>query len=128
MLLLDDDPSTLLVLRAVLESKGVEVLESLDAKAAVKHCQERPGGIDVLVADVILGDTNGPAVVRRVKYLQPEMRLLFISGFALEDLVRRGILDPHDLAADCAAFLQKPFTAAALLENVHRLLSSSAAN
>src|SRR3954471_267559 len=93
VLLLDDDPSTLLVLGAILESSGAEVLESLDPNSAVRHCQERPGAVDVLVADVMLGDTIGPAVVRRVKYLQPEMRLLFISGFALEDLGRRGILD-----------------------------------
>jgi len=128
VLLLDDDPSTLLVLRAVLESKGAEVLESLDAKAAVRHCQERSGAIDVLVADVMLGDTNGPAVVRRVKYLQPDMRLLFISGFALEDLGRRGVLDPSDIAADCAAFLQKPFSAEAFLQSINRLVSSAGAS
>lgn len=124
VLLLDDDPNTLLVLRAVLEGKGAEVLESLNEATAVRHCQERSGGIDVLVADVMLQDTDGPAVVRRVKYLQPQMRLLFISGFGIDELGSRGVLDISDLAAEYAGFLQKPFTAEDFVASVYRLVGS----
>jgi CheY-like chemotaxis protein len=111
VLLLDDDPRTLLVLGSLLDGAGANVIETVNAQTAVRHCEELPGAIDLMVADVILQEGDGPAVVRRVKYLQPQMALLFMSGFSLPELERRGLLDSSDLAEGCAAFVQKPFTA-----------------
>lgn len=124
VLILDDDPTMLLVLQAVLERRNVKVLDSADEKSAIGHCEELPGAIDLLVADVILRHSDGPAVVRRVKYLQPQMRLLFISGFGLDDLGRKNLLHAHDLAPRAAEFLQKPFSAEAFLSCVDGLLSA----
>ena len=129
VLILDDDENALLVLRAILETKDLRVLESSEEKTAVEHCQRLPpGGIDVLIADVILHHSDGPAVVRRVKYLQPEMRIVFISGFGIDDLARRGLLDHHDVASEGIAFLQKPFTAETLLSRMEEMLGGSSGN
>jgi two-component system, cell cycle sensor histidine kinase and response regulator CckA len=126
VLLLDDDATMLLVLRTILEARDIQVLESADERTAVGHCQQLPGKIDLLVADVVLRYTDGPAVVRRVKYLQPAMRLLFISGFGLDELGRRGLLDDQDMAPGIVEFLQKPFAAKTFLQSVDGLLSSCA--
>lgn len=125
-LLLDDDPGVLLALGAILEDRGFRVLESVDEMSAAAHCKNHPGQIDVLIADIILRYSDGRTVVQRIKYLQPNMRLLFISGFALEDLATRGLLDPEDLAPGVAEFLQKPFTKEELLARVDNLLKYSA--
>jgi response regulator RpfG family c-di-GMP phosphodiesterase len=76
ILLLDDDSNTLLVLHAILESTKAKVIECETESCAVQHCEDLRKSIDLLVADVVLQDSNGPAVVRKVKPLQPCMRLL----------------------------------------------------
>jgi two-component system, cell cycle sensor histidine kinase and response regulator CckA len=125
-LILDDDEKALLVLRAILESKDLRIFESGDEKSAVEHCERWPGAIDVLVADVLLRYSDGPAVVRRVKYLQPQMGIVFISGFGLDELARRGLLDHHDVASEGVAFLQKPFTAEALFSRIEAMVGGAA--
>jgi two-component system cell cycle sensor histidine kinase/response regulator CckA len=110
VLLLDDDANTLLVLHAMLESTQARVIECENETCAVHWCEELQASIDLLVADVILKASTGPAVVRRVKPLQPLMRLLFISGFSLAELQIRGLLRSDDMAAPHVEFLQKPFS------------------
>jgi DNA-binding NtrC family response regulator len=122
ILLLDDDANTLFTLRAILERAAVQVVASEDEEGAIDQCRQLRDRIDLLVADVILQHSNGPEVVRKVKPLQPLMRLLFISGFGLGELGRRGLLRHEDLAPGRVEFLQKPFTAEAFLASVHGLL------
>lgn len=122
ILLLDDDAATLLVLHALLERTDARVFECEDEACAVRHCTEFSNGIDLLVADVVLDGSNGPAVVRRVRPLQPLMRLLYISGFSLPELRRRGLLSDGDMAPGAIEFLQKPFSPEQFLTRVKRLL------
>ncbi len=122
ILLLDDDAATLLVLHAVLERTDARVIECENESCAVRQCTERSNEIDLLVADVLLQDSNGPAVVRKVRPLQPLMRLLYISGFSLPELQRRGFLSDRDMAPGAIEFLQKPFSSEQFLDNVTRLL------
>ncbi|HLJ48314.1 MAG TPA: response regulator [Bryobacteraceae bacterium] len=122
ILLLDDDANTLLVLHAILEKTQAKVIECEDESCTLNWCQRLQSSIDLLVADVILKVTNGPAVVRQVKPLQPLMRLLFISGFSLSELRKRGLLSDEDLAPGRVEFLQKPFTAETFLSSVQQLL------
>jgi len=122
ILLLDDDSNTLLVLHALLDRTDARVIECANEPCAVRQCEELLKGIDLLVADVVLQDSNGPAVVRKVKPLQPLMRLLYISGFSLTELQRRGLLSSDEMVPGSIEFLQKPFSPQQFLENVQRLL------
>lgn len=124
ILLLDDDAATLLVLHALLERTDARVFGCEDEACAVRHCTEFSNGIDLLVADVVLEGSNGPAVVRKVRPLQPLMRLLYISGFSLPELRRRGLLSDGDMAPGSIEFLQKPFTPEQFLTQVKRLLAN----
>jgi len=121
-LLLDDDSNTLLVLHSILERTEARVIECADEACAVRVCEELMKQIDLLVADVVLEASNGPAVARKVKPLQPLMRLLYISGFSLPDLQRRGLLRTNEMAPGSVEFLQKPFSAEQFLDSVGRLL------
>ena len=121
-MLLDDDSNTLLALRAILDKTEARVIECADEPCAVRQCADLASAIDLLVADVVLQDSNGPAVVRKVKPLQPLMRLLYISGFSMSELQRRGLLSSSDMAAGSIEFLQKPFSPREFLDNVKRLL------
>jgi response regulator RpfG family c-di-GMP phosphodiesterase len=122
ILLLDDDSNTLFVLRSILEKTDARVVDCETEDCAVRCCEELLKGIDLLVADVILQESNGPAVVRKVKPMQPLMRLLYISGFSLAELQRRGLLCNHDMSPGSVEFLQKPFSAEQFLGSVRKLL------
>jgi DNA-binding NtrC family response regulator len=122
ILLLDDDTNTLLVLHAILEKTAARVIECDAEPCAVRTCEELLRSIDLLVADVVLEDSNGPAVVRKVKPLQPLMRLLYISGFSMPELQRRGLLSMSEMSPGWVEFLQKPFSSEQFLDTVGRLL------
>ena len=122
ILLLDDDSNTLVALHCVLERTRARVLECENEVCAVRQCQETDGNIDLLVADVILQGINGPEVVRKVKPMQPLMKLLYISGHSLTELQRRGLLSGADMAPGAVEFLQKPFSAEEFLDSIGRLL------
>jgi two-component system, cell cycle sensor histidine kinase and response regulator CckA len=122
ILLLDDDSNTLLVLHAILETTRAKVIKCETESCALQRCEELRKSIDLLVADVILQDSNGPAVVRKVKPLQPFMRLLYISGFSMVELQRRGLLTATEMAPGSVEFLQKPFSRDQFLERVRTLL------
>jgi len=124
ILLLDDDSITLLVLRAILERTTANILECEHERCAVETCGQT-SGIDLFVADVVLPASNGPAVVRKVKPLQPQMRLLFISGFSLAELGKRGLLSKDEIFPGRVEFLQKPFSPDTFLATVEKLLNQN---
>jgi len=128
VLVLDDDPNTLLVLSSLLDSLDVQVLACADESCALRYAQELLRPLDLLVADVLLNGTNGPAVARQVIPLHPAMRLLFISGFSLADLGRRALLHPDDVRPGSVEFLQKPFAAEDFLAAVNHLLAAAASS
>jgi two-component system cell cycle sensor histidine kinase/response regulator CckA len=74
--------------------------------------------IDVMVSDVVITGGTGPDLHRHATRTRPDLRVLFVSGYALDDLDTRGD-DPH------TAFLPKPFSAASLLTRLRSLLDRS---
>jgi DNA-binding NtrC family response regulator len=121
-LLLDDDAGTLVALQALLERTKANVIECEDARCALDSCRTPGASIDIFVADVILPASNGPAIVREARPLQPRLRVLFISGFSLGELQRRGLLAQEDLVPGEIEFLQKPLSPDTFLARVEHLL------
>ena len=70
----------------------------------------------LLVTDVIMPDLTGPVLATRLRRMSPELKVLFISGYAASAIVGHGVLDPG------MAFLHKPFTPSALARKVREVL------
>jgi len=119
VLVLDDDESSRFVLRAILERAAITVLDASHAAGAVDICESHPQPICLVVVDVILRGSGGPETVKKLKALRPEMAILFVSGYPLEHLEERGLIEQ---AIANGEFLQKPFTPQVFLRAVRNLI------
>jgi two-component system cell cycle sensor histidine kinase/response regulator CckA len=95
ILLLDDDPATINVLRDVLQEKGrFTVLTAVTLEQAFGLCQQHhQSPIVVLISDIMLRQLGRKEITAQMRNQLPGMGLLLISGYAVEDLVKRGCLE-----------------------------------
>ena len=80
------------------------VLASDRPDDALRLLASHPGPVDVLVTDVVMPGMSGPALAERARESRPDLRVVFMSGYTVEEVVRQGV---HEDEVD---FLQKPFT------------------
>jgi PAS domain S-box-containing protein len=116
ILLVEDEDGVRALTRHVLRSCGYTVLEARDGGEAVRLAGGHRGRIDLLVTDVVMPRMGGREVAQRTAGLHPRMRVLFLSGYTDDAVVRHGILEAE------VAFLQKPFTPASLAQKVREVL------
>ena len=115
----DADPVRRLVVEALARA-GYLVLEASDGEEALEVAGAHEGPIDVVVSDIVMPKMNGPRAVEALRETRPDIRALFISGYAA-DTVRDSAL-----AAPGSDFLAKPFSAGELLRKVSALTSDGA--
>lgn len=121
VLLADDDPDFLRVFADGLRRSGFDVIPALSTEEALDAASDLPRPLDILVADINLGDGWGASLALSVSDLQPEARVVYISGSAESDPVLKQAVEDH------MTFLAKPFTVAELAEAMRGLLERSAA-
>ncbi len=113
ILLVEDQADVRHFVATVLEEGGYRVIEAADGEEALAKCAaERP---DLLVTDVVMPKVSGTELATRLGTLQPQVRVLFISGYSNEVL-------SWPAGVQNAGFLQKPFTIAALISKVREML------
>jgi CheY-like chemotaxis protein len=121
VLLVEDEPSVRSIARRILERNRYMVLEAHDGRDALRVADQYKQPIQLLLTDMMMPELSGCDVWSTLSKARPELRVLYMSGYTNDDMVRRGLLD-----AD-AAFLQKPFTAADLTLAVRSVLDAEAA-
>jgi two-component system cell cycle sensor histidine kinase/response regulator CckA len=116
ILLVDDDEAVRLVARAILRKSGYRVIEASNAGEALLHAEGHPGPIHLLVTDVVMPQMSGPTLAQRLAASQPAMKVLCMSGYTDDSIVRHGIIEGR------IAFLQKPVTPQGLARKVRAVL------
>jgi two-component system cell cycle sensor histidine kinase/response regulator CckA len=116
ILAVDDDRKVLGLLENVLASAGYQVLTADGGRKAVELHEKASSRIDLLLTDVIMPDLTGPVLAERLRARQPDLQVLFISGFHDADLVQRF------LTLKQFTLLPKPFTVDGLLRVVEQSL------
>jgi signal transduction histidine kinase/CheY-like chemotaxis protein len=116
VLLVEDEEGVRKMARHSLELAGYKVLEAANGGEGMFVAESHPGPIDVLVADVVMPEMGGCLLAERLIALRPGMKVLFVSGYTNDAVLRDGIL-----AAEIH-FLQKPFTPAMLTRSVRKVL------
>ncbi|MGC2202819.1 MAG: response regulator [Stellaceae bacterium] len=120
MLVEDDDPVRLFGARA-LRNKGYKVIEAKGGQAALDLILDSPEKIDLLITDVVMPQMDGPELVRKVREIQPGMKVIFISGYT-EDAFRQRLDSGGGID-----FLPKPFSLKQLATKVREVLTAGTA-
>lgn len=120
ILVVDDEPSNLEVMTAMIERRGHMVLPSASGEEAIRTVKMHPGPIDLIVADVILPDLDVTQVAKKINSVRPGVPFLFVSGMSVEAL--EGRLPEPEMSEGRVAFLGKPFTTDRLMDKVDCLL------
>ncbi|HYE05882.1 MAG TPA: ATP-binding protein, partial [Planctomycetota bacterium] len=114
VLVVEDEEHVRELLREILEDNGFKVLSAARPSEAVAQLQRTH--VDLLVTDLVMPQTGGRELAERLRVLTPDLRVLFMSGYA----------DVRPEAGE-ARLLAKPFTAHALIDAVNAALDTAAA-
>ncbi|MBK7974779.1 MAG: PAS domain S-box protein [Deltaproteobacteria bacterium] len=118
VLLVEDDEVVRRVARQGLEAHGYRVLACESAGEALERMASESAPIDLLITDVVMPEMNGCDLATLVSKRQPGIRVLFISGYTGEAMLRYGVVDQS------AAFLAKPFGPLTLVRRARELLDA----
>ena len=119
ILVVEDEAMIREIIRVTLVAHGFAVLLAADGEEAIRICGMHQGPIHLLLSDVVLPKMSGREAAGRLMSLRPEMRVLYMSGYTSNAIVHHGVLEPG------IAFLQKPFSPAALLAKVRGVLGAA---
>jgi signal transduction histidine kinase len=115
VLIVEDDPAVRVLVSAVLSELGYAFVEAADADGAVPILQSSQR-IDLLISDVGLPGMNGRQLAEIGRQIRPDLRVLFITGYAEHAAVRGGFLDPG------MQMITKPFTFDLLTAKVREMI------
>ncbi|GAA6175258.1 ATP-binding protein [Sulfitobacter pacificus] len=116
ILLVEDEAPVRAFASRALRLRGYTVLEADSAEAALKTLEDQSLSIDVFVTDVVMPGMNGPSWVREALKIRPDVRVVFVSGYAEDSFGEEQTRIPNSV------FLPKPFSLSDLTETVQSQL------
>jgi hypothetical protein len=118
VLLVEDEPGVRAIASRVLRQLGYRVLEAKTGSEALLLSEELGQERALVLTDVVMPEMSGPELASRLQERVPNARIVFMSGYTDDAIVRHGMLPKH------AAFLQKPFTVEQLKAKIREVLDA----
>ncbi len=116
VLLVEDNEMVRDLVQEMLSEFGYTVMAAADPHQAIELLSSSDAQIDLLVSDVVMPGMNGPELYEQLLVQMPSLKVVFISGYPINPSLRGGILEEE------INYLQKPFTAEALLERIQMVM------
>jgi len=116
VLVVEDEEAVRELVSIVLEKYGYTVLQALDSEEALSLLQQKP--VDLLLTDVVMPGLSGRFLADQALSLQPDIEILYMSGYTDNAIVHHGVLD------EGTNFIQKPFSPQALLQTIRQVLDN----
>jgi two-component system, cell cycle sensor histidine kinase and response regulator CckA len=116
VLVVEDEPSVRALAGVVLRSLGYQVIEASNGPEALTRAVRHPSTIDLVVADMLMPGMSGREVVEQLTERDPDLRVLYMSGFPPEST-----FEPR-IGSELEAFLAKPFPPLELAQKVREVL------
>jgi DNA-binding NtrC family response regulator len=111
LLIVEDEAPLRDLLRRYLERAGYETETFASAEDALRRFEAEPQSFSLVITDLALPGLSGEELIDRMRAIQPELRVLILSGY------------PHATTHPRTSFLQKPFLPKALVEAIERALA-----
>jgi two-component system cell cycle sensor histidine kinase/response regulator CckA len=112
VLVVDDDPSVLVLIERILTRANYRVLPAAERADAIRLVGQKHLHISVALLDVRIPGVSGTELADEILSIRPDLRVLWMSGFVDDDIIRIRMLDGF------AGFLSKPFQPVSLLQTV----------
>jgi two-component system, cell cycle sensor histidine kinase and response regulator CckA len=121
ILLVEDEEQVRTVTLSILRRQGYRVLAAPHPGAALLLAEDHAEAIELLITDVVMPQMSGPELAKRLAGARPAMKVLYMSGYTDDAVVRHGVLEAG------VAFLQKPITPASLATKIREVLDGELA-
>jgi CheY-like chemotaxis protein len=121
ILLVEDEAVVRDLSKEILEEYGYEVIAAANGVEGLRLCQEFQGPIDLVITDVIMPKMSGRELAESISSIRPSARVLYMSGFTDDAIIRHGILDED------VPFIQKPFSPDSLALKTREVLDQPVA-
>lgn len=118
ILMVEDNPALQEAVADILESVGYEVLLAGDGQEALAILQTEKGNVHLIVTDMVMPNMSGVELHKRVQALYPKLPMLFVSGYAPQDMT-------HSAGLTESNYLPKPFSANELTSKIEIILAQS---
>jgi two-component system cell cycle sensor histidine kinase/response regulator CckA len=116
VLLVEDEGIVRQITKTALEMHGYKVLEAGSGPAAIATAETCIDPIHLVLTDVVMPEMSGPKLAEHLRAGKPDLKVLFMSGYTDDDMIRHGMID-EDIE-----FLQKPFSPLELTRKVRKVL------
>ena len=116
ILIVEDEEEVRKLAGKILERQGYRILETFNGDDALLACERCKGPIHLMLADIIMPGMSGSELAKVLKPLYPEIKILYMSGYTDNAIVRHGVLEKG------VNYIQKPFTMEGLVRKVREVL------
>jgi DNA-binding NtrC family response regulator len=116
ILVVDDEPDILRLVEAILTGQGYNVIPAKGSESAVRIFERMPKKPDLILTDVVMPGMSGPMLVEHLLQLDPDIRVLFMSGYDDRQVVQKYVVEKG------FALISKPFTPQSLGASVASML------
>ncbi len=119
ILLVEDEPNVRRIARRILERNGYTVLEAANGTEALRVLERRQEPIALVLTDLVMPEMGGRELASRLRIVSPTSRVLFMSGYTEDAVLRQSVMEPGSV------FLDKPFTFETLIRKVREALAAA---
>ena len=116
ILIVEDEEEVRKLAGKILERQGYRILETFNGDDALLACERRKSPIHLMLADIVMPGMSGSELAKLLKPLYPEIKILYMSGYTDNAIVRHGVLEKG------VNYIQKPFTMEGLARKVREVL------